>query len=269
MKLCEFYKTDYNVSYLNCLRQFWRQTNCWSCIGEPKKNSLILFLDGCSACYTLVSGEKIFAKAGDVVFSPLGSEYSVEFSDFQNETSGTVGINFQICSSAVKDLEALQVFSSPTAADCILTLEKLAESDERVPARYNVEIYRALTALGECTDVTQKRHAKNLIRPGVEYLHAHLTEDISLSTLAAICNVSEVYFRRLFKECYGMSTVRYRLERRLARACEYLEYTDTSVSEISEMLGFGEPSYFIKCFREMYSISPLVYRSEFSNKLEK
>ena len=269
MRLCEFYKTEYNVSFINCLRQFWRQTNLWSCIGEPKKTCMLLLLDGCSARYTLPSGEQMLASSGDVVLSPKGGEYSVEFSDFRDESSGTVGINFEICSGEALDCGILEIFSSPTAAACLLSLEKLAESDDGVPACFNVEIYRAITALGECADSAPKKHANALIRQGVEYLHAHLSEDIPLSELAVLCNVSEVYFRRLFKECYGVSAVHYRLERRLARACEYLTYTDTPVSEISDMLGFKDTSYFIKCFRERYSTSPLVYRGMFSNKLEK
>lgn len=269
MKLREFYKSDYQVSFLNCLRQFWRQTSSWSCIGEPKKNSLLLLLDGCSAHYTLPSGEELFATPGDVVLSPCGSEYSVEFSDFRDKSSGTVGINFTVCRGENLNSSEFHIFSSPTARACVLTIEELFASDAGIPARYNIEIYRAITALGECADGAPSLHPNSLIRPGVEYLHAHLLEDIALSELAALCNVSEAYFRRLFKESYGVSAVRYRLERRLSRACEYLTFTDTPVSEISDMLGFGDASYFIKCFRERYSVSPLIYRSKYSNKLEK
>ena len=269
MKLREFYKTDYKVSFLNCLRQYWRQTSLWSCIGEPKKSSLLLLLDGCSARYTLSSGEELFANSGDVVLSPCGSEYSVEFFNFRDKSSGTVGINFAVCQGEDLDSEEVQVFSSPTAEACILAMEELSASNAGVPARFNIEIYRALTALGECAEGEPSLHPNSLIRPGVEYLNAHLSEDIALSEPAALCNVSEVYFRRLFKECYGVSAVRYRLERRLSRACEYLTFTDTPVSEISDMLGFGDTSYFIKCFRERYSVSPLVYRRQYSNKLEK
>ena len=94
--LADIYKSDYRVRYKNCLRQLWKYEKVWSCIGNPKESCILLYLDGCSAEYTLKDGTAFTAKSGSVVFCPKGSEYSVEFFDFSDNNSGTVGVNFDI-----------------------------------------------------------------------------------------------------------------------------------------------------------------------------
>ena len=43
-------------------------------------------------------------------------------------------------------------------------------------------------------------------------------------------------------------------------ACRRRRFTDTSVEEISETLGFETSTYFIRSFRKRYSVTPLQYR---------
>ena len=83
---------------------------------------------------------------------------------------------------------------------------------------------------------------------------------IPISELAKSCNISEVYFRKLFKKEMGVSPVEYRNRLRLERAKQYLEYGDISVQEISDELGYSTVSHFIKIFREEFGVPPLEYR---------
>ena len=107
------------------------------------------------------------------------------------------------------------------------------------------------------------------IEKGVLYIKENFTRvDLSVTDAAEVCNISEVYFRRLFHKCMGASPAGYRLNLRLERACEYLVHTENTVAEIGILLGFGDTSYFIKRFRERYFVSPRVYREQNSNKLE-
>lgn len=268
MKLCEFYKTDYRISFVNCLRQYWRQSKMWTCIGEPKEKHLLFLLDGCSARYEFPSGRVLHAGTGDVVYMPRGSQYTVTFSDFESENSGTVGVNFDIESGIEPSPDGIEIFTLPSARPLFSEIELYARSLCRVPSRYNVCIYNLISLLGEYGDTCRVMEGFGLIGVGVEYMHSHLAEDITVESLAEMCNVSAVYFRRLFHKCMGTSPASYRLNMRLERACEYLLHTESSVAEIGALLGFGDTSYFIKRFRERYSVSPRVYRERNSNKLE-
>ncbi len=262
MRLCEFYKTDYRISFVNCLRQYWLQSKTWTSVGAPKERHLLFLLEGCSAHYRFPSGKTYDATSGDVVYMPRGSEYTVTFSDFESDSSGTVGVNFVIESGAEPEADGIEIFSLPSAKSIFAEIEFHARSLCRIPARYNAHLYNLITLLGEYGDYERTIGGRNLIGAGVEYLHTHLADDIPVEKLATMCNVSEVYFRRLFHKYMGSSPASYRLNMRLERACEYLIYTDSSVSEIAAVLGFGDTSYFIKRFRERYSVPPRVYREK-------
>ena len=101
-----------------------------------------------------------------------------------------------------------------------------------------------------------------IIEKGIEYLENEDEETKSISEIAEMCNVSEVYFRRLFKEYSGFSPVQYRTNAKIFRAKNYLKQNELSVSEISDRLGFGDVSYFIKIFKEQTSLTPKEYREK-------
>ncbi len=261
MKLSEFYKSEYRISYVNCLRQYWRGDRAWSCMGKPKELNLLLYFDGCSARYTLKSGEKFTAGDGDAVFCPVGSEYSVEFFGFKNKNSGTVGINFKIFSDTPPP-DCTEHFSPFLAHSEVAKIESLDRRSSDVPMKYNTALAEIITLLGENSDSTDSRDF-GIIKSGRDYLCEHIYEDISVEELARMCNISDVYFRRIFKEKTGYSPVKYRLLKRFDKAEEYLKYTENSVRQIAELLGFSDPSYFIKKFKEIYGCTPLAYRAGF------
>ena len=97
MKICSIDKLvtqNFNVLFVNALQQFWRETKAFQCIGKPKKQNLLLFLNGCKITYTDKNNQTFVAHSGDVVYTPIGSEYKVQLSDFNDSNSHTVGINF-------------------------------------------------------------------------------------------------------------------------------------------------------------------------------
>lgn len=58
-----------------------------------------------------------------------------------------------------------------------------------------------------------------------------------------------------------MSAARFIRMIRLKRAKQLLDNTDYTVSEILYQVGFTNPSYFAKCFKQQFGISPSEYRN--------
>ena len=100
-----------------------------------------------------------------------------------------------------------------------------------------------------------------MIQKGVEYLNSHYTENPSVRELANVCNVSEVYFRKLFKQAFDITPLEYRNRLRLKKAQQYLQFNDVSIREISELLGYATVSHFIKQFKSAFGVSPLQYKN--------
>ena len=262
--LMQFYKKKYSVSYLNCLRQFWRTEREFSCIGFPKEQELFLYLDGCKARYRF-DGKEFIAQSGDLVYTPSGAEYQVEFFDFEHERAGTVGVNFLLFD---EDGTACSFAHSPTLFQGIpalgvlcLHIERLSYSFTQIPAKYTALLYELITELGETQmGINENESAFSLLRSGVEYLTEHLHENTPIPMLAEKCGISEAYFRRLFHKCFGFSPVEYKEELRIERTYRYLRYSQASIREISDILGYDEPAYFIKRFKKKTGVTPLQFR---------
>ena len=94
-------------------------------------------------------------------------------------------------------------------------------------------------------------------------LEKHLTDsDLSVEDLGSEVGLSRVQLYRKVKALTGRSPVELLRTARLQRARQMLLTTDKTISEVAYDVGFSAPSYFTKCFRDEFGISP----SELTNK---
>lgn len=81
-------------------------------------------------------------------------------------------------------------------------------------------------------------------------------EQFGVSELADAMNMSRSSLLRKIKMLTQLSASQFIRQVRLVKGMEMLERTNLTVAEISYQVGFGNTSYFIKCFREVYGYSP-------------
>jgi AraC-like DNA-binding protein len=89
-----------------------------------------------------------------------------------------------------------------------------------------------------------------------EYVDAHLSGSVDLSTLAAVAGVSIHHFARGFKQSAGVTPHHYLTEKRVERAQEMLAHTDLSLSQIAYAVGFADQSHLARHFRQMLGVTP-------------
>ena len=92
----------------------------------------------------------------------------------------------------------------------------------------------------------------------LDYINEHYTEKISTSQISAKFGYDEAYFCRRFIKTTGLTTMKYIKILRLEAAEMLLKIpgqTD-SVSDIAFTCGFSDVSYFTKCFRKRFGITP-------------
>lgn len=257
-------KINYHISVVNSLRQYWRTNKRFSCIGKPKAVNLFLYLDGCDADYIDKNGKTVHAKSGDIVYTPTDCEYTVEFSCFSSDSSNTVGVNFFLYDDKNTPFilnDEITVF--PGDGSYKLLFSKVNSASARALTDYAVMkagMYEIMSLI--CEKSREKRFDRfRIISNGILYMENESGENLSIAEIAALCNVSEVYFRRLFKEYSGLSPSDYRLRNKIRRAKLLLKYENMTVSEIAESLSFNGSAYFIKTFRRMTGMTPLKYRA--------
>lgn len=100
----------------------------------------------------------------------------------------------------------------------------------------------------------------DLVYQLVVYLAAHFREPVSLTKTAADLGVSKYVVSRVFSGTFHRNFCQYLNELRLSYACELLEYTDRTVTDICLEAGFDSQRTFHRVFREQYRMTPGEYR---------
>ena len=89
--------------------------------------------------------------------------------------------------------------------------------------------------------------------------------DFNVERIGEEMGMSRVQLYRKIKSLTGITPVELLRKSRVARGRQLLETTDRSVSEIAYDVGFTAPSYFAKCFKDEYGVSPGEIRGNRSN----
>jgi AraC family transcriptional regulator len=108
--------------------------------------------------------------------------------------------------------------------------------------------------------------AKYKLRRVVEFINENLSENLSLNTLAALCDLSAVHFAKAFKQSTGLAPHAFVNLRRVERSKELLQNSRLTVTEIAASLGFTNHSHLAKVFRRFVGTSPTVYQTEIRSK---
>lgn len=92
-------------------------------------------------------------------------------------------------------------------------------------------------------------------------LENNLSEtDFNVKKLSSDLNMSTTHLYRKLKTLTGLSPVEFIRVFKLQKACELLANSNLSIKEIGYSLGFNNLSYFVKCFREQFNVTPSAYR---------
>jgi AraC family transcriptional regulator len=93
-----------------------------------------------------------------------------------------------------------------------------------------------------------------------QFIEEHLSEDMSLATLADLVRLSPYHFVRAFKQSFGLPPHRYMSRLRMEQAKALLANPDMSVTQVGVNLGFSETSSFTTTFRKHTGLTPTAYR---------
>lgn len=100
----------------------------------------------------------------------------------------------------------------------------------------------------------------NRIKKAITYIRENFQTDLALEDISEHCHMSKYYFCRTFSEVTGITAVKFINNVRCEQARKLLSSGEFSVSEISGMCGFENPSYFTKIFKRFSGKTPNSYK---------
>lgn len=95
----------------------------------------------------------------------------------------------------------------------------------------------------------------------LNYLNMHFTEVISLQDLADQVHLSREVCCRFFKKMTGKTITGYLEEYRVNKSFSLVQSGQYSMTQITEMVGFSNPSRFASAFRKRFGCNPGEYNS--------
>lgn len=92
------------------------------------------------------------------------------------------------------------------------------------------------------------------------FMREHLDERVSLGQLADLTGLSATHFATRYRELTGVSPIQHFLHLKVEQACQMLDTTDLSFTQISSKLGYDDNYYFSRLFKKVMGLSPTDYR---------
>lgn len=112
--------------------------------------------------------------------------------------------------------------------------------------------------------VSNKQQIKGIfdenIEKAINYMKLNITKNLTLREIADYVHLAPAYFSHKFKLVTGYSPIQYFNHLKLQKACQLLLFSNKRINEISYEIGFEDPYYFSRLFKQYMGISPKEYR---------
>src|SRR6185437_416816 len=112
-----------------------------------------------------------------------------------------------------------------------------------------VHLLRHYTARGITLKEPSRGLTQQQVRRVIDFIEAHLGQELSLEALAQQTSFSPYHFTRLFRQATGESPHQFVLRQRLERAQHLLKETDMPVAQIAMETGFANQSHLTSVFK--------------------
>ena len=120
-----------------------------------------------------------------------------------------------------------------------------------------------------------KKYSKTRVRPQlsrqglphkslarvVEFIDAHLNDDLTLREIADVASMSPSYFLTMFKRSVGLAPHQYLIGKRIERARALLTETRLPIADIATQAGFADQSHLTRMMRRYTGLTPRRMRS--------
>lgn len=158
----------------------------------------------------------------------------------------------------------LEVGMSPRLKVLLNRLWKVSAEPSMLSSfRTTTLFYNVLEEMFTCADGIENRRMPHLFTQIASYMRTHYGDNLSINDLAALYELTPNQLYYMFKKQTNMSPGAYWTEYRLNRAKALMMTTDLPVQDVSSAVGYEDPLYFSRVFKDKIGCAPSVWRKHF------
>ncbi len=205
--------------------------------------------------------KKITVGKNTIVYFPKGSNYTIK----ETESFDCYAINFQMPDDTVFEPFSFNIINANEYLESFkkarkIRMKNVIGSNTKIKAElyniiYNMQTEYSLPYINSAN-----------IEPAIKYIHSnYYKENISISYLSNLCNISEVHLRNTFIRKFAVSPLKYINNLKMSRAKELLSSQFYSISEVCFLSGYNDESYFCREFKKYFGQTPSDFMKQIRN----
>lgn len=224
-------------------------------------DAFVYISDG--ACtYTFSDGREQLARRGDILYLSHKASYTMYIHDANFKF---IFCNFEFDTDINRDCFIVTAPNPSHAENIFLKLWNTYKANKPYSEADILSMLYSIYAI-----VTRTKNADFIQKPQTnritelkEYIDVNYSDlNLSVASLAEKADMSEVYFRKLFKSKYGETPSKYIISTRLQKARELMKYELLTLSDIALQCGFSSQQYFCRIFKKNLGLTPTEYATK-------
>ncbi len=201
----------------------------------------------------------ISLKEGSILYIPRGESYT-----FQKNSEGESTyclINFSLPHPCMEKPKVISPQNAEHISYVFSRMQKYWLCSHHEGNGYELLslFYHLLFCLAQPRNTAYYPTQKNArLQPAIDYLEKNLySPRLKVSTLSALCGISDVAFRTLFAAQFGEPPKKYIIRCRMLQAKAILESGEYgSIGEVSSRVGYEDALYFSRHFKSFFGYPP-------------
>ena len=205
-----------------------------------------------------LNGVEHVGDSNHVIMAPKGGTY-----EFHVEEDCIIPIlNFELDHGSFDDMYSFEIEETETFYHTFIQMERKHTFATTSYELMNLSSLYDLTS--QINGYGKKDDTYNVIEKAEKYLEENINKkSLTISQIAEKGNISEVYFRKMFKKKHNISPNKYINEIRIKKAKNMLIDDDVDINEIADQCGFTSIYTFSRAFKNIVGVSPANFKKKY------
>ncbi len=223
----------------------------------------------------IVGGKTYSLTAGDLflVYPSVPVSYTADSEDpweyYWVGFNGTEARRMLQATGFSKEIPVLHPDDVGTLPELLL---KITRSSGNTPTADAQMVGYLYLFLGELMRVAgrqeQYANVQDYVTQAIRYIQYNYADTIEVNHIASYVGISRSQLYRAFMERFELSPHAFLKRYRINEACTLLHRSGLTISEVANSVGFSDPLYFSRVFKEVKGMSPSAYQQKERARIE-